>query len=225
MDSWNKNVWQKEFNEYNVLVMTAQIFLDLLYRSFIKLSQVNLLIFDECHHAKKNDPYRQIMQAFDCCKRGDYPKIMGLTASVVNKKVKPWNIESEIRELECTLRSTCETSQDEEIEKFAAKPMEVLLTFSNNSIDDDSNILIKILQEVLTPGLEFLQECKVKKETALWNAHWYAKFALRECQEMLSELGPWAANRVAEYLIKDLGMVCVFNLYLATNVLWISNDR
>ena len=209
VDFWNKTVWQKEFNENNVLVMTAQIFLDLLNHGYIKLSQVNLLIFDECHHAKKNDPYKQIMRAFDDCKRADYPKIMGLTASVVNKKVKPWDIENEIRELERTLRSTCETSQDEDIEKFAAKPKEEVMTFSNNSIDDDSNTLIQILQDVLTPGLEFLQQCRVPKETALWNAHWYAKFALRECQETLSELGPWAANRVAKYLIEDLGMVCL----------------
>ncbi|XP_068760261.1 endoribonuclease Dicer-like isoform X2 [Montipora capricornis] len=210
VDLWDKTVWQKEFDKSNVLVMTAQIFLDLLHHGYIKLPQVNLLIFDECHHAKKNDPYRQIMQAFGGCKRADFPKIMGLTASVVNKKVKPWNIESEIRELECTLRSTCETSQDEDIETFAANPMEEVVTFSNKSVDDDSNILIQILQDVLTPGLEFLQQCRVAKRTAEWNAHWYAKFALRECQETLSELGPWAANRVAEYLIKDLDRAYMF---------------
>ena len=208
MDFWKKTVWQKEFNENNVLVMTAKIFLDILNHGYIKLSQVNLLIFDECHHAAKDDPYRQIMQAFDGCKRADYPKVMGLTASVVNGKVTPRNIETEIRELERTLRSTCETSQDEDIEKFAAKPREELMTFSNESIDDDSNVLIKILQEVLAPGLEFLKQCKpMAKETTLWNAHWYAKFALRECQQTLKELGPWAANRIAEYLIEDLGMV------------------
>ena len=209
VDFWDKNIWQKEFNENNVLVMTAQIFLDLLLHGYIKLAQVNLLIFDECHHAKKNDPYKQIMQFFDDCKKVDYPKVMGLTASVVNKKVKSWNIESEIRELECTLRSTCETSQDEEVEKFAAKPREEVMTFSNATFDDNTSVLIQIIQDVLSPGMEFLSNCKVPRAGLLWNALWYAKFALRECQETLLELGPWAANRVAEYLIQDLGMVCV----------------
>ena len=113
MDYWDKPTWEKEFNESNVLVMTAQIFVDLLCHAYIRLSQVNLLIFDECHHAKKNDPYKQIMQFFDCCPKETHPKVMGLTASIVNGKVKPYKIESEIRKLEKTLRSTCETSNDD----------------------------------------------------------------------------------------------------------------
>lgn len=111
MDSWKEDVWQEQFNENNVLVMTAKIFLNLLSRSFIKLSQVNLLIFDECHRAKKKHPYRQIMQFFMGCETEDCPKVLGLTAAVVYGKVTARNIESEIKELECTLRSTCETSR------------------------------------------------------------------------------------------------------------------
>ena len=187
MDFWDKYKWQKQFNENNVLVMTAQIFLNLLSHTFIKLSQVNLLIFDECHHAKKKHPYRQIMQFFIGCETEDCPKVLGLTAAVVHRKVKAQNIESEIKELECTLRSTCETSQDEEIEKFAAKPTEEVVTFSNNSIDNDLDILVKRLQEVITPGIDLLPE-------------------LKDCEEALLELGPWAANRLAECLVKGLGM-------------------
>lgn len=210
MDFWDKPTWEKEFNEYNVLVMTAQIFVDLLHHAYIRLPQVNLLIFDECHHAKKNDPYKQIMQFFDCCLRDVHPKVMGLTASIVNGKVKPWKIESEIRELEKTLRSTCETSQDEDVEKFAAKPEEEVLTFSNRGVDEDTKLLITILTDVLRPGIEFLQDCRDSSRNALVkNAHWYAKFALRECLDTLKELGPWASCQVAGYLIKDLGKVCV----------------
>ena len=214
VDLWNKSKWEKEFNENNVLVMTADIFLNLRIHSHIQLSQVNLLIFDECHHAKKNHPYRQIMQRFDS-KKADNPKILGLTASVVNEKVKDFgNLESEIRELECTLQSTCETSQDEEVARFAAKPREVVLTYSNDNMMDDSHILIQILQDVLAPGVEFLEDCKVLRKGPLKKAFRCAKSALMECQDTLRGLGPWACNRVAGYLIKDLGMIiiCVLNL-------------
>ena len=211
VDSWDKNVWEKEFNENSVLVMTAQIFLNLLLRGFIKLSQVNLLIFDECHHAKsakKSHPYKQIMEFFRYYEKTDHPKIMGLTACVINKKLKQSNIESEIRELECTLRSTCETSQDEEVEKFAAKPNEKVIKFSNaSSIEDRTNELVQILQDILNPGREFLCEFLISKEdhdSSLQKALKFAKRALRECQETLKELGPWAANKVAGCLIKDL---------------------
>ena len=205
VDDWDEAIWENEFNTFNVLVMTAQIFLNLLSHSYITLSKVNLLIFDECHHAKKNDPYRKIMQCFSDCPRRPLPKVMGLTASIVNGKVKPYKLESEIQKLERTLRSTCETSQDEDVEKYAAKPKELVLIYPSQSTHENTNILIGKMSEVLKPGIRFLCDCRVSKIDE--NAHWYAKFALRECKETLDELGPWAAFKVAEYLIKDLGMV------------------
>ena len=205
VDDWDEAIWENEFNTFNVLVMTAQIFLNLLSHSYITLSKVNLLIFDECHHAKKNDPYRKIMQCFSDCPRRPLPKVMGLTASIVNGKVKPYKLESEIQKLELTLRSTCETSQDEDVEKYAAKPKELVLIYPSQSTDENTNILIGKMSEVLKPGIRFLCDCRVSRIDE--NAHWYAKFALRECKETLDELGPWAAFKVAEYLIKDLGMV------------------
>ena len=204
VDFWDKDKWENEFNENNVLVMTAQIFLDLLLHGFIKLSQVNLLIFDECHHAKKRHPYKQIMNRFAGCQETDYPKIMGLTASVVNKKVKPGKIESEIQELECTLRSTCETSQGEDVGKFAAKPNEQIIQFSNANFDNSTVILLQKLQEVLRPGMNYLRDYQVQGDGPSWDAQSFALSALTECQEILSEMGPWAANKVAGYLIKDL---------------------
>ena len=186
VDLWDKTVWQKEFNENNVLVMTALIFLNLLNHGYIKLSQVNLLIFDECHHAKKKHQYKQIMNFFEGCKTEDCPKVLGLTAAVIHRKVKVEKIESEIKKLECTLRSTCETSQDDEIEKFAAKPREEVVTFSNNRINNhDLNILVKNLQAVVRSGIDLLSE-------------------LKDFEEALLELGPWAANRLAEHFVKGL---------------------
>ena len=205
VDDWDEAIWENEFNTFNVLVMTAQIFLNLLSHSYITLSKVNLLIFDECHHAKKKGPYRQIMQCFSDCPQRPLPKVMGLTASIVNGKVKPYKLESEIQKLERTLRSTCETSQDEDVEKYAAKPKELVLIYPSQSTDENTNILIGKMSEVLKPGIRFLCDCRVSRIDE--NAHWYAKFALRECKETLDELGPWAAFKVAEYLIEDLGMV------------------
>ena len=206
VDFWDKVKWEEELNKNNVLVMTAQIFLDLLNHAYIKLSQVNLVIFDECHHAKKEHPYRQITQAFNAYRKDDLPKIMGLTASVVNGKVKPHSLESEIKELERTLRATCETSQDEEVERFAARPKEKVVVFSQHEIHDDLIVLIRILQDVLEPGMDFLTDCRVSRNVGhLSDAHWYAKAVLRECKEILLELGPFAAKKVAESLIRDLG--------------------
>ena len=204
VDYWDKEKWVKEFSDNNVLVMTAQIFLNLLHHAYIDLSQVNLLIFDECHHAKKNHPYKQIMQFFINWPKDLQPKVMGLTASVVHGKVKLDRIESEIRDLEFTLRSTCVTSKDENVDKYAAKPKEEVLTFSENNTDEDTKKLIEILSKCLESGLDNLGGFSRDEKSLKC-----AKSALQECNDTLEELGPWAAYRVAGYLIKDLGIVCV----------------
>ncbi|PFX27173.1 Endoribonuclease Dicer [Stylophora pistillata] len=204
VDGWEKSRWESEFNDNNVLVMTAQVFLNLLSAGFTKLSQVNLLIFDECHHARKNHPYAQIMEFFNRSKQlkptevTPLPKIMGLTASVVNGKVKLLRIESEIKQLECTMWSKCDTTCDEDVENFATKPKEQVLSYSNE-ISEDLNKLIQHLSQVLTQGMDFPGDCKVSND-----AHGFTKWALEECTRTLHELGPWAAYIVAAYLINEL---------------------
>jgi endoribonuclease Dicer len=53
------------------------------------MDQINLIIFDEAHHAKKNHPYARIIKDFyvelekDDCRR---PRILGMTASPVDTK-------------------------------------------------------------------------------------------------------------------------------------------
>ena len=209
VDDWDKPTWEKEFHERNVLVMTADIFSKLLRHRHICLDEVNLLIFDECHSAKSkknNHPYNQIMENFMRYPIEAHPKVMGLTASVLNRKVKLSKIESEIKELQENLRSTCETSHNEDVEKFAAKPKEEVLTFSNQAIDKDTDKLIAILTEVLKEGFDLLFAYpKLRGDVLLEKA----QSAFRDCQDILQELGPWAACKVAGYLIEDLGKVCV----------------
>ena len=60
VDFWDDEKWQQELKKFQVLVMTAQIFVDLLGHGKIRLSKVNLIVFDECHHAKKEHPYAQV---------------------------------------------------------------------------------------------------------------------------------------------------------------------
>ena len=49
-----------------VLVMTPRFLLDGLDNNSITLEKVNLIIFDECHHARKHHPYVKIMRVSDC---------------------------------------------------------------------------------------------------------------------------------------------------------------
>ena len=52
-----------DFHVFNVqvLVMTCHIFLHVLKNGILPLSKINLVVFDECHLAITDHPYREIM--------------------------------------------------------------------------------------------------------------------------------------------------------------------
>jgi endoribonuclease Dicer len=56
-DLWDKQTWDRYFEENMVIVCTAEILNQCLLSSYVKIRQINLLIFDEAHHTKKDHPY------------------------------------------------------------------------------------------------------------------------------------------------------------------------
>lgn len=81
--------WKHQFESNKAIVCTAAVLQDCLHRSFFTLDQINLLVFDEAHHAKKNHPYARIIKDFyaDAEKRNARrPRIFGMTASPVDAK-------------------------------------------------------------------------------------------------------------------------------------------
>jgi superfamily II DNA or RNA helicase len=71
----------------------AKKFYDLLMHGFVKMEEVSLIIFDECHHTDQDHLYNLIMRDFfyhkfrpedPSCKR---PQILGLTASPIKQKI------------------------------------------------------------------------------------------------------------------------------------------
>ncbi|XP_073000978.1 endoribonuclease Dicer homolog 4-like isoform X2 [Typha latifolia] len=77
--------WKKEIEQSEVLVMTPQILLHNLQHCLIKMDQIEILIFDECHHAQaqKRHPYAQIMKGFYKTNGMKCPRIFGMTASPI----------------------------------------------------------------------------------------------------------------------------------------------
>ncbi|KAH9935801.1 P-loop containing nucleoside triphosphate hydrolase protein, partial [Amylocystis lapponica] len=75
--------WKKEIEGADVLVMTAQIFLNILTHSHWSLDRVSLMVFDECHHTRKNHAYNGIMREYFQTPVHSRPKIFGMTASPI----------------------------------------------------------------------------------------------------------------------------------------------
>lgn len=56
-DTWKQQEWNELLNTYEVIVCTAAILDQSLSHGYIKMEDINLIIFDEAHHAKKDHPY------------------------------------------------------------------------------------------------------------------------------------------------------------------------
>ena len=72
--------------KYDVTVLTAQILVNSLNNGDVKMSSIDLLILDECHHTNLKHPYNAIMLTYHKLKTehptSKLPQIIGLTASL-----------------------------------------------------------------------------------------------------------------------------------------------
>ena len=123
MDDWDRQKWDSELARGQVLVMIHQVLLDALSRGYIKISNLALIIIDECHHAVKNHCYSKIMRDWYHKAKGnleELPKILGLSASIVVKSVNEDEFKAEKAKLEAVLDAEVETCDELSVEKFVS---------------------------------------------------------------------------------------------------------
>ncbi|KAI0032338.1 hypothetical protein K488DRAFT_50105 [Vararia minispora EC-137] len=120
--------WAAALKKADVLVVTAQIFVNLITHSHWSLSQVSLLVMDECHHARKNHPYNIIMKEYFHCPISERPKVFGMTASPTWRTSNP--LES-LAELERNMDARIFTVRHhiDELNAHAPKPVEETCTY------------------------------------------------------------------------------------------------
>lgn len=120
-DLWSKENWNEHFEKNMVIVCTADVLRQCLHHSFICMNDINILIFDEAHHAKKDHAYARIMQDFYFSKDdgSTLPKIFGMTASPVDAKV---SVKRGAAELEAMLHSEIATAKDGTVAAYTVAP-------------------------------------------------------------------------------------------------------
>ncbi|XP_073981487.1 endoribonuclease Dcr-2 isoform X2 [Rhodnius prolixus] len=213
VDYWDRNRWHQELEKNQVLVMTAQIFLNLLTHAYIQMSRVNLLIMDECHHTMHNHSMNQIMKIYrlDCSER---PRILGLTATLLNANCKIERIDSEIKTLETNMDSIVITATDEElVQKYSTNPKEKIVRYSSQaftlgrqllqtcvtSLKKAINSINLIEPPIISPvvGAELLSDSKKTIKKKLLNL-------LQNIDVLYDDLGLYAAAECALALIVRL---------------------
>ncbi|RZC41351.1 Dicer-2 [Asbolus verrucosus] len=123
LDFWKKDEWEEQFNKYQVFIMTSQILVNLINNNFIDLEKVNLIIFDECHRGVVDHSMRQVMKTFQYC--DEQPRILGLTATLLNGNCKLNNVMNEVKSLETTYHSQVATVDGlEAVVGYSTNPQE-----------------------------------------------------------------------------------------------------
>ncbi|KAH0547716.1 hypothetical protein FGG08_000206 [Glutinoglossum americanum] len=182
-DLWQKSTWEKHFSENMVIVCTAEVLYQCLMHSFITIDRINLLIFDEAHHAKKNHSYARIIKDFylaepDESKR---PKIFGMTASPVDARV---DVVKAARDLETLLHCQIATASDLKLlQKSVNRPNEVVAQYD------------KLLPQFETPLYKCLK--------ASFGDMAILSKPFRFAREASSELGSWFADQVWSFFLAE----------------------
>ncbi|KIJ63284.1 hypothetical protein HYDPIDRAFT_113252 [Hydnomerulius pinastri MD-312] len=117
--------WKSSFEKADVVVMTAQIFLNILTHSHWSIDRVSLIIFDECHHTRKNHAYNGIMREYFQVHPAERPKVFGMTASPI---WNPKDAEGSLLTLEKNLDATVIAVREHvsELLENSPRPVEII---------------------------------------------------------------------------------------------------
>uniref|UniRef100_A0A1A8I4D8 ribonuclease III n=2 Tax=Nothobranchius TaxID=28779 RepID=A0A1A8I4D8_NOTKU len=197
--AWTGQRWSREICDNQVLVMTCHVFLHVLRNEILPLSKINLLVFDDCHLAITEHPYGDIMKLF---KDTGGPRILGLTASILNGKCDPSELEQKIQNLERILKSKAETATDLVVlDRYASQPREVVLDCGPYL---DKSGLSSRLRAELDEALLFLGDCNTAGSRDDRDPTFISKQILSDCQAVLQVLGPWCADKAAGIMVREL---------------------
>nr|XP_043620815.1 endoribonuclease Dicer homolog 3a [Erigeron canadensis] len=202
VDEWDGAVWEHETTKNRVMVMTPQILLDALRNAFINFEMISLLIIDECHRASGNHPYASIMKEF-YLKAANKPKIFGMTATPVTKKVgvsSTEDCEAQITMLESVLDSQVYTIQNRtELENVTPSALHIYSFYQPAKVD---NVDLKGKME--SSRLKF-EEQLFKMQMSLQSNH---KDATEKHEILRKRLSDDHSKIV--YCIDELGLLCAY---------------
>lgn len=184
---FQKATWEKLFANNMVVVCTAQVLVECIMHSFAGMDRINLLIFDEAHHAKGDHPYARIMKDYYTQEGNESkrPRIFGMTASPVDVKgLSEDHIREAARNLEALLDAKIATTTDR------------MLAANNISKPKENIARYKRLRH------EFETPLHLKVKAKYGDVGAFAKFFVNS-KRHASELGRWASDMYWSFAFAD----------------------
>ncbi|CAO1392992.1 unnamed protein product [Diamesa serratosioi] len=147
---WSKHKHLEEFEKHDIIFATSQLILDAVKHSYISISQINVIVFDECHHGRKNHPMHELMKQFKYLIPEKHPRVIGLSGMLIgiDNTIEPDTVEDELKALESTFLSTIVTVNRLEDYKnvllYSTNPNESFIRFEPLRLNDDD-----FMQEII----------------------------------------------------------------------------
>ncbi|KAG0034128.1 Dicer-like protein 1, partial [Podila clonocystis] len=180
-----ESVWTEIAESARVVVITAQILLDALRQGYWHMSRIDLLVFDECHHAHKSHPYCFIMNEFYHNTEGvttEKPRIFGMTASPTTDVGS--NLGRSAIELERTLDCKVYIVEPEVLQDYVERPVQFVALYNPPPRYNRT-----LLSWKMRPMCNF-----EPKLLQIWN----------DAAVILEHLGPWCVDQVWRLAVETL---------------------
>jgi hypothetical protein len=178
--------WTSSISDYDVFVMTPMMLLKALDHGSCRLSQMHLLVFDECHRCRLGHPYNLIMSHhYFPCEPTIRPKIFGMTASPFGSKDQSIQVIEQLeRNLDCIAISPSVVSS---LQRYVSRPTERIVFYEEGNFFEPPSVYVRMMQQFpqLYPFIE--------REAT-------------DCLYLADLLGPWAADRAFEMSIEELAV-------------------
>ena len=168
-------------------------------KNYIQISKLNLIIFDEAHWVLKKDkpsshPYRLIMNMYKKQMANipwdSRPRILGLTASILNPQLKMDMFYKTIDEIEKIYNAKVESEFTDEYFKEARVFVEISdnIQFSSNLMKQKNQI------ESIEKLLNFLESKKKNKKASDYNLVRSLVNSIEKVKDICyNKMGPWFA--------------------------------
>lgn len=149
--TWIRERYQRELNDNQIIVATAQLFVDAVKHSFVNIDQLNVIVFDECHHGRGNSPYHEMMKQFKYVEPSKQPRIIGLSGQLIgiSSKITEDTICDELATLESTFLATIVTvnrlQEYKNVMIYSTNPKEGFIKFN---IDQPTELIESIKNKV-----------------------------------------------------------------------------
>lgn len=135
-----------------VITATDQLVLNIISHAYLKVSDINLIIFDECHHARGKCPMLMLMAKFQDYPEEDHPRVIGLTGMLTRDSIKPHDVSEDLKDLEKTLRSTITTAKGaafDDVLKYSTRPVESVLSYESHLPTEFQECIIRRVDSMI----------------------------------------------------------------------------